>query len=514
MNQSAIGIDLGTTFSAVAVINPSGKPEIVPNRDGERTTASVVLISSDGTALVGEHARAAAAAEPERVISEVKRSMGKPDHRFKIDGRSLSPAEVSSLILKQVREDSEKVLGSIRHAVITVPAYFDEIRRKATMDAGRMAGLDVLRIINEPTAAALAYAVGGRVSGKVLVYDFGGGTFDVSVVQINSPQDIQVLSSEGDHQLGGKDLDRLLAKHFSDLFKAQHKIPLEGDAGVEYRTMEEAEKAKRRLSTMNAVSGIPLTHKGLYLAASIDRPTYEKLIQEYIVRTEMLVDDALMAAGLKPHNIDAVLLVGGSSRTPAVQTMLRRKFGKDPQMSINPDEAVALGAAVQAGILMQQRGSTVVQGAAGEALRRTKIQDVSPHSYGTISLGEAYGTVSLRNTIIIPKNTPVPCSKTVPFCTPVDNQTVISCKVTQGEDEDPEFVKVVYEATLELPPNRPAGREVRVTFSYDANQRMMCEFLDVESKRSRSINLDIANTDEGGGKEKLMDEDFDTLVID
>ena len=516
MSHAAIGIDLGTTFSALAVINPSGRPEIVPNREGERITASAVFFQEDdGSVLVGENARAAALGEPTRVVTEVKRYMGSPDHRFQRGGRSYSPVDISAIILKRIRDDGERVLGPLKHAVITVPAYFDEIRRKATMDAARTAGFDVLRIINEPTAAALAYAVDGRVRGKVLVYDFGGGTFDVSVVEIASSTEVRVLASEGDHQLGGKDLDRAVAKHLSALFHEQHGIPLEGDWRVEFNTLEKAEWAKKRLSSLARVSNIELSHQGRTMAATVDRKAYEAVINEYIVRTEMLVDDALSAAGLTASGIDAVLLVGGSSRTPAVQAMLQRKFGKAPQVGINPDEAVALGAAIQAGVLMQQRGLIVIPGAAGEALRRTSIQDVSPHSYGTIAIGEAYGRAALRNSIIIAKNTPLPCSKSDTFYTVADGQTSISCKVTQGEDEDPEFVKVVYEADLELPPNRPAKREVRVTFAYDVNGRMACEFLDVESARTSKVSLDVATENSGNGNSSDFDDlDLDELVIE
>jgi molecular chaperone DnaK len=515
MSHAAIGIDLGTTFSVLAVINPSGRPEIIPNREGERLTASAVFFQDEGSVLVGDNARAAALGDPNRVVTEVKRYMGSPDHRFERGGRSYTPVDISAIILKRIRDDGERVLGPLKHVVITVPAYFDEIRRKATMDAARTAGFDVLRIINEPTAAALAYAADGRVRGKVLVYDFGGGTFDVSVVEIASPTDVRVLASEGDHQLGGKDLDRALAKHLSALFRQQHGIALEGDPRGELATLEEAERAKKRLSSLTTVSGISLIHQGKSMTATVERKKYEALVDEYIVRTAMLVDDALKAAGLTASGIDTVLLVGGSSRTPAVQAMLQRKFGKAPQMGINPDEAVALGAAIQAGVLMQQSGLIALPGAAGEALRRTNIQDVSPHSYGTIAIGDAYGRAALRNSIIIPKNTPLPCSKSEKFYTVVEGQTSISCKVTQGEDEDPEFVKVVYEADLALPPNRPANREVRVTFAYDVNGRMACEFLDVESTRTSKVSLDVATENSSTAEGSDFDDlDLDKLVIE
>jgi molecular chaperone DnaK len=373
------------------------------------------------------------------------------------------------------------------------------------MDAARMAGLDVLRIINAPTAAALAYAVDGRVRGNVLVYDLGGGTFDVSVVEIASPTNVRVLSSEGDHQLGGKDLDRALATHLSETFEQKHGIPLTGDPGVELRTAEEAEKTRKHLSRLQPVSGIDLLHQGRSMPAKVTRETHASLINAYVGRTEMLVEDALVEAGLKPADIDSVLLVGGSSRIPAVQKMLQRHFGRAPQMAINPEEAVALGAALQAGILMQQQGLIAMPGAAGRALQRTRVQDVSPHSYGMISIGEALGRVALRNTVIIPKNTPLPCSKSDSLYTTAERQPHVTCRVTQGEDDDPEFVTVVYEAKLELPPDRPANQEVRVTFTYDANGRMACTLVDVGSGLKSTVDLDAVAESKVGDKTASLD---------
>lgn len=517
MSHTAIGIDLGTTFSALAAINPAGRPEIVPNKEGERTTASAVFFEEGGKITVGQNARAAALGDPSRVVTDVKRHMGSPDHRFHVGGRSYSPVGISGMILKRIRDDGERVLGPLKYAVITVPAYFDEVRRKATMDAAAAASLDVLRIINEPTAAALAYAAEGRVRGRVLVYDLGGGTFDVSVVEITSPTEVRVLASEGDHQLGGRDFDQALAEHFSELFLEKHgaALPLKSDHLVRFRTEGSAEETKKRLSNLTTVSGIGIFHQDHFLHVNMNRETYEALIQQYVVRTEMLVDDALSAAGQSASDIDAILLVGGSSRTPAVQAMLERKFGKAPQASINPDEAVALGAAIQAGVLMQQRGLIALAGVAGESLRRTTIQDVSPHSYGTIAIGNAYGRAALRNSIIIPKNTPLPCSRSKTFYTATESQTQLSCKVTQGEDEDPEFVKIICEAEFELPPNRPANCEVRVTFSYDANGRMACEFLDVESDEAKQVDLDLGTEESSKKKSRDFDDlDFDEIVIE
>lgn len=488
-----IGIDLGTTFSAVATINPAGKPEIVANADGDRITASAVTFLEDGTVIVGNHAADAAADAPERTVRWVKRHMGQAEWKVTIDGRNYSAVEISGMILDRVRRDAELVLGPITSAVITVPAYFDEFRRKATMDAAAYANLDVLRIINEPTAAALAYTTTGKISGNVLVYDLGGGTFDVSVVRADSPESMTVISSEGDHQLGGVDFDKVLAAMFNEAFLEQHGSPLiSGDNGaVEHAVMLEAERVKRKLTQMTTVQNITVRNGNTFTTTSVDRATFNARIRPLLVRTEMLVDDALDHASLKPSDINAVVLVGGSTRVPAVHDLLRTKFGQEPLRHINPDEAVALGAAVQAGMIMQENGTLVtVTDEAKMALSRVSLTDVTNHSYGTISVGEAHGREALRNTFIIPKNTPIPCTRTDMFYTMHDDQQIVQIKITQGEDEDPEFVNVITEGFMQLPPGRQRGCAIEVTYSYDANGRMSCTFKDVLSGRTQNFSLD------------------------
>jgi len=486
MKKHAIGIDLGTTYSALATLNSSGKPEIVPNLDGERVTASAVYFQEEGPILVGQLAVDAAAGDPNRVIQHVKRRMGEPEWRIEQDGKSYSAVDISAMILKKVKKDSESTLGQIEHAVITVPAYFDEYRRKATMDAAEKAGLKVLRIINEPTAAALTYAKTGQCKGKVLIYDLGGGTFDVSIVDIKSPQEITVIASEGDHDLGGVNFDEALAEHLNELFQKEKGTYLktEEDSTPFRRVQAEAERAKRKLSKIDQVSPIPLNFGEHWMNASIKRTDFERLISEYITKTEMLIADALFEANLKENDIDHVLLVGGSTRIPAIKGMLHKKFGKVPLSQVNPDEAVALGAAIQAGMLMP--------GAAPD-LRNTLLQDVTNHSFGTISLGDHYGAKTLRNSIIIPKNTAIPKSITESFYTISHGQTQVDCQITQGEGEDPKFVNIIADGLLDLPPNRPADLELKVTYSYDANGRMSCEFLDVESGNRKKFDLDTAS---------------------
>jgi len=517
MSQPAVGIDLGTTFSAIAAINPAGKPEIVTNKEGGRITDSAVYFPEDSPILIGQLAASAAEGDPDRVVRWIKREMGDPGWLFTIDDKTYSPVDISAMILKKIRQDAEAVLGPIQRAVVTVPAYFDEVRRKATMDAAAKAGLEVLRIINEPTAAALVYATTGRVRGTVLIYDFGGGTFDVSIVNIDSPTDIVVIASEGANRLGGRDLDEALAKHFDDLFHEEHKIRLmhNSDMTVVNRTLARAEITKRSLSGMPSVSGIPLMWKGQGMNVKVTRPVFEDLIGDHIVETEMLVENALSEAELSASDIDAVILAGGSTRIPAVQDMLRKKFGREPVCQVSPDEVVALGAAIQAGMIMQERGLIDLPEEAATSLSSTRLTDVTCHSYGTISIQQVHGREKPRNTIIIPRNSSIPCSETETFYTMERDQQAVLCRVTQCEHEDPEFAEILWQDSLALPPDRPAGREVSVTYTYDANGRMSCEFLDVESGRTKRTTLDIAGPSaKGVVVPELEEASFEDLVIE
>jgi molecular chaperone DnaK len=519
--HSAIGIDLGTTYSALAVINPAGKPEIVPNAEGERITASAVYFENATSVKVGQLAVEYGGAHPHRVVRWVKRWMGDPVWRFEADGVGYRPEDISAMVLRKVKQDAELVLGPIQHAVVTVPAYFDEVRRKATMDAASKAGLDVLRIINEPTAAALAYAAGGRLTGRALIYDFGGGTFDVTIVDIKSPHDVEVITSEGDHDLGGYNLDEALARHFDQLFFAGKGVHIYGDdigRGDKHRLLDEAERTKRALSSVTTKSGINLqwgtsTHT---MSVAVDRRTFESVIAEHLVRTEMLIENALSQANCAAKDIDAVVLVGGSTRIPAVQEMLRRKFNKEPVRGVNPDEAVALGAAIQAGIILQQQGKLSVVGAAADSLNRMRLQDVTNWSYGTIAVESAFGREQLRNTILIPKNTKIPCSKTESFCTRYADQREIRCTITQAQaDEgDPNFVNVIAEGVMELAPDRPAGCEIQVTYTYDANQRMHAQFKDMHTGQVKQFDLDLVEKKKRATDAVAIDENsLDDLVI-
>jgi molecular chaperone DnaK len=485
----AIGIDLGTTFSVVAHLNEAGRPEVLANAHGERTTPSAVLFERDGSTVVGADAiNSLGTTPPESIARWVKRHMGDESWVFRANGRSYSAVDISAMVLRMLKEDAERWLHApVTRAVISVPAYFDEARRQATVEAAKRAGLEVLRIINEPTAAAIAYAQSGHVTGKLLIYDFGGGTFDVSIVDVPSSNEVTVLSTAGDPYLGGHDLDMLLAEHLvKQNGDAVPSDPLT-DMGW-WELLAESETAKRRLSTRDEVKvkGVgPLSGQ-----PTVRRDAFEAVIEQHLKRTQLLIEEALEAAGLTTRDIDAILLVGGSSRIPAVTDLLAGMFGKQPLVSINPDEVVALGATIQAGMVLAENGEIDLPEGPLSAIRQVRIQDVAPHSYGTIVLqDEREG--QLRNDIIIKKNTPIPHSFTKSYWTVHEGQTSIRCRVTQGEHTDPEFVTTVLQESLELPPGRPAQCEIQVTYAYDVNGQMQCEFLDVESGRRRTLDLNV-----------------------
>lgn len=494
MSTPIIGIDLGTTFTSLATVNETGRPEIIPSMtDGSRSTASAIWFNEDEhNVVVGNEAVEVAGGYPDRVVRWIKRYMGDPDWKFEVDSKEYSAVDLSALILKKVINEAEKSVGPIKHAVVTVPAYFDEVRRQATKDAAEAAGIDVLRVINEPTAAALAYGSTGKVKGRCLIFDFGGGTFDVSIVDIHSKDEINVIASDGDHQLGGKNVDEILAEYVSDKFNEEHGAKLiDGDIAKQHSVMLEAEKIKIALSKIRKKPGVFQKDGKLLTDSTIDRPLIENLISPIITRLDMLVDNCLNEAGIDKTAIEHILLVGGSTRIPAVSNYLKDKFGKEPICSINPDEAVALGAALQAGILLAAKGMTTLPENVEKEMSLKSLQDVTAHSYGTISLDE---TMTLANQIIIPKNTTIPATKVVTAYTVVENQEKLDCTVTQGEDSDPEFVTIISKGLMELPTGRPAQQEIEITYSYDANGMMNCEFHDLQSSRRKSFSLNFEDS--------------------
>lgn len=518
MSIPAIGIDLGTTFSSVAVVNAAGRPEIVASSsDGERSTASAIWFNEDdGVVMVGKEAVEAAGGYPDRVVQWIKRHMGDPEWKFEVDGQAYTAVDLSALILKKIVQDAEKTIGPIKKVVVTVPAYFDEVRRRATKDAAEAAGLEVMRIINEPTAAALAFAATGDVKGRCLVFDFGGGTFDVSIVDIESSDNISVVAIDGDHRLGGDDIDRKLTQYVSDLFEKEYEIPLiNEDVSVGYATKAEAEKIKIALSKISKKPGM-FQRDGKVLSDSIiERSTFEKeILPEFMSRIEMLVDNCLSDADLTTKDIEHVLLAGGSTRIPAITAFLKMKFSKDPIVNVHPDEAVALGAALQAGMLLTASGESDLPVRVQEEFSKKSIRDVTAHSYGTIVLDETVN--KLVNQILIKKNTPIPVEISEQFYTIHKGQTIIECTITQGEDSDPEFVTMIDKDRMDLPPNRDRNQEIAVTYRYDADGIMSCEFSDVTSKTSKKFQLNFKNegSQDAAKRVSFDEEGLADLVIE
>ena len=484
------GIDLGTTFSAIAHLNDMGKPEIVPTADGERILPSAIYFSADKI-LTGVEAINGRRDNVSRSVRWIKRHMGDADHKTLIDGVEYSPAELSAIILKKLYQDAANQVGAVTHVVISVPANFGEVARKATMDAGKIAGLNVIGIVNEPTAAALYYAIEHKVSGRVLVFDLGGGTFDVSIADV-AGRDVSLVTSQGDRDLGGYNFDQKLVEWFEKKYQ-------DGGKGVLCRTPEEradievyAETIKKTLSKQDRTSA---TLKGENGSLKVDvlRGEFESLISSYLARIEMLIETALEGAECAPSDITKVLLAGGSSRIPAVQRLLKKMFGYEPTLVGNVDECVALGAALYAGLrLMEESPEQVPAGIKG-ALGSVNVNEISNHSFGTFCLtfDDKKERMENANDFIIPKNTPIPCNMTKTYFTTHDGQKRVSSEVTQGESTDPDYVNVIAGGTLELPSGLPANSPIKASYSYDKDQRMNCIFEHEDSKRKIVINIDI-----------------------
>jgi molecular chaperone DnaK len=471
-----VGIDLGTSTSALAHVRPDGNPEIVPNADGERLTPSVVFFDRyEGVKLVGSAAKDGG--DPDRTVRHIKKHMDDPSYVVEIDGEKWTPTEVSALILAKLRKDCARIIGQIDEVVITVPANFNELARKATVTAGRLAGLKVRRIVNEPTAAALYYAHTQGVRGRVLVYDLGGGTLDITVLDVDSDR-IDILLSEGARHLGGSDFDEILLELIAEKFREQNGRELVLDATQRRRLLAAAEDTKKRLSKLSVVSEKIGTEAYGLAEVELTRDSFEEAIRRLLTRTVMLLEQALDTLGLSPQDVDHVVLVGGSTRIPKVQELLTRHFGKAPVSCGNVDECVALGAALF-------------------AQRARRVSEVCNHSYGTLAIIEdaRTGIAKVRNSIVIPKNTPIPCSMSQTYITSEDNEELIEVEITQGDDPDPRYVDIVGKISLRVPPGRPAGCAVTVTYSYDENQRVRAQVYDEES----GLRKDIAIEYEGAG---------------
>jgi molecular chaperone DnaK len=491
--RTIAGIDLGTTYSSLAVLNAIGKPQIIPNADGDRIMPSAIYFDEEnaGVIRVGVEALNCRYINPDRSVRWIKRHMGDPRFHKAIDGHDWTPVELSALILKKLKQDSEAEVGEIHDAVISVPAHFDEVRRKATMDAGAAAGLNVIGIVNEPVAAALFYALTHEVCGKVLVYDLGGGTFDVTLMDVRGRQ-MNILCSHGDHQLGGVDFDLAVLDIFERSYREQFRTDLItcGEDRAKYE--DEAEDVKKTLSRRPSAKKI-LYGPARTLKVEVTREEFEAAIADLLARTDILIEVALDEVKLRPSDVQQVLLVGGSTRIPAVRDRLQKTFGFPPIAAVNVDECVALGAALHAGLTMiRESPNDVAAGIAG-GLVDVKLTDVCNHSYGTLCapIDKETGRRVVQNRIILKKNTPLPCEDTQTFYTVRDGQAEIEVTITQGEDPDPRYVNRIATYKFELPPDRPAGRPVKVMYRYDVNQRMHCRFEDADSGRILEVDLSL-----------------------
>ena len=485
-----IGIDLGTTNSCVAVME-GGKPVVITNAEGMRTTPSVVAFTKTGERVVGEPAKRQAVTNADKTISSIKRHMG-TDYKVDIDGKKYSPQEISAMILQKLKSDAENYLGEkVTEAVITVPAYFNDAQRQATKDAGKIAGLEVKRIINEPTAAALSYGLDNEKEQQIMVYDLGGGTFDVSIIEIGDGV-IEVLATAGDNRLGGDDFDNVITQYMLDDFKAKEGVDLSSDKMAMQRLKEAAEKAKKELSSSTTTNinlpFITATSEGpKHFEMNLTRAKFNELTAHLVERTVTPVTTALKDAGLTATDLSKVLLVGGSTRIPAVQDKVKQLTGKDPFKGINPDECVAIGASIQGGKLAGDAG-------AGDIL----LLDVTPLSLSI----ETMGGVATR---LIERNTTIPTKKSQIFSTAEDNQTAVDIHVVQGERQFARDNKTLGQFRLDgIPPARRGVPQIEVTFDIDANGIVNVSAKDLGTGKEQHITITAGSN--------MSDEDIDKAV--
>ena len=490
--KALVGIDLGTTYSALAALDSLGKPSLIPNQEGERLTPSVIAFAENDPpelVLVGREAKHLRDLEPENVVTDVKRDMGEGGKEWRYRGRQYRPEELSALILRKLSQDAENQIGKVRDVVITVPAYFAESHRRATMDAGELAGLRVAAIINEPTAAALFYATNHNINGNIIVFDLGGGTFDVTVMKV-AGRSIDIIASEGDRHLGGTDFDQVLANIVNRKARAETGTPAFSSKTELKKFLNQAEERKKALS-VRPNQRILLQNENGRTQVLLTREEFEEGISPLVAKAEMLVEAVLDEANLEPNEITKVLLVGGSSRIPFVQRRLEAIFGFPPVTEVNLDEAVACGAAVYSGLSSLRDGAAFIPAGVRSGLSDVRLVEVANHSYGTIVVSsddETHRQI-LANDILIPKGSSLPCNEKRTYYTMVDGQQSIGVQITQGESTDPDHVNVIHQEDMDLPPNRPAGRPIEVTYSYDRNQRMACSFRDAESGVEMNVKL-------------------------
>jgi molecular chaperone DnaK len=488
-SEKILGIDLGTTNSAMAVME-GGDPEIIENSEGDRTTPSVVAFSEDGERLVGKTAKNQAVQNPDRTIQSIKRHMGEGDYEVTVDDETYTPEQVSAMILQKMKRDAEEYLGDeVEKAVITVPAYFSDSQRQATKDAGKIAGFDVERIVNEPTAASMAYGLDDDTDQTVLVYDLGGGTFDVSILDLGGGV-YEVVATSGDNDLGGDDWDNAIIEHLAQEFEEEHGIDLRQDRQALQRLKDAAEEAKIELSSRKETTiNLPFIAAGddgpINLETSLTRAKFESLTEDLIERTRGPTQQAMEDAGVEEDGIDEVILVGGSTRMPQVRDFIEDEVGVEPRRDVNPDEAVALGAAIQGGVLSGEVDDLV-------------LLDVTPLSLGIETKGGVF-------TRLIDRNTTIPTEASKVFTTAADNQTSVTVRVFQGEREIAEENELLDEFMLSGIPPAPAGTpQIEVTFSIDENGIVNVEAEDKGSGNTESVTI------EGGTG--LSDEEIDEMI--
>jgi len=487
-SEKILGIDLGTTNSAMAIME-AGDPEVIENSEGDRTTPSVVAFSDEGERLVGKTAKNQAVQNPDRTVQSIKRHMGE-EYEVAVDDEDYTPEQVSAMVLQKLKRDAEDYLGEeVERAVITVPAYFSDAQRQATKDAGKVAGLDVERIVNEPTAAAMAYGLDDESDQTVLVYDLGGGTFDVSILELGGGV-YEVVATSGDNELGGDDWDNAIIGHLADEFEDEHGIDLREDRQALQRLKDAAEEAKIELSSRKETSiNLPFIAAGddgpINLETSLTRAKFESLTEDLLERTTEPMRQAMGDAGVDEDGIDEIVLVGGSTRMPQVRGMIEDEVGIEPRRDVNPDEAVALGAAIQGGVLSGEVDDLV-------------LLDVTPLSLGIETKGGVF-------TRLIDRNTTIPTEASKVFTTAADNQTSVTVRVFQGEREIAEENELLDEFMLSGIPPAPAGTpQIEVTFSIDENGIVNVEAEDKGSGTTESVTI------EGGTG--LSDEEIDEMV--
>ena len=518
LEGQTVGIDLGTTYSAIAQLDPEGQPLSLPNADGKPITPSVVLLGDDGKVIVGPTFERMSLEDPSHIVEAIKRQMGNKDFFVVYQNKKLTPEFISALIIKKLKQDAEKTVGPIANAVLTVPYYFNDIRRKATQDAGRIAGLNVIDIINEPTAATLAYAwqrgeLGrvdlGNKERTILVYDLGGGTFDVTVVRY-TPTTFRVLATDGDVMLGGLDWSRRIVDHIAEQFHRKYDEDPREDPESMMTITQECEDAKRELS---GKAQIPIScyYKGKSLTVALTRGDFERMTGDLMQRTRDTTELVMQQAGMQRGQLDEVVLVGGSTYMPVVEAMLMEVTGRAPSRSVVPEEAVAQGACIHAGILEARAtgGDSRLARAVINRLRSVNTTDVNSHSLG-VKITDPNNRTRKINHIMIPKNSPVPHRVTQQFVTNTPNQQRVHICVLEGDATDPDACTTIGDfRVVDLPPNLPAGSPVEVTYEYDKNGRISASAKEVTGNVAAEIEIQRSqglDTDGVSAFESLADQ--------